>query len=109
MDQPPKSDNSPIVLVRKILARMQSKFARLIRSLLTARPSRGLAQCQSGSTIVEFALVATPFFALLVAILETALVFMAQQVLQTATTQSARLIMTGQAQTQNMSATQFQQ
>ena len=62
-----------------------------------------------GVAAVEFALIAAPFFALLFAILETALVFMAQQALQTATTETARLIMTGQAQNQNMTASQFQQ
>jgi Flp pilus assembly protein TadG len=37
------------------------------------------------------------------------LVFLAQQVLQTATTEGARLVMTGQAQTQKLTAAQFQQ
>jgi Flp pilus assembly protein TadG len=64
---------------------------------------------KNGATAVEFALVAVPFFALLYAIFETALVFFSQQVLQTATTQASRLIMTGQAQAQNMTAAQFQQ
>jgi len=68
-----------------------------------------LLQCRKGSAAVEFAMVSIPFFALLFAIFETALVFLAQQVLQTATTESARVIMTGQAQTQGMNATQFQQ
>ena len=74
-----------------------------------ARLCRNFAVSSGGATVVEFALVATPFFALLIAILQTALVFLAQQVLQTATTQAGRLIMTGQAQTQKMTATQFQQ
>jgi Flp pilus assembly protein TadG len=64
---------------------------------------------KNGATAVEFALVALPFFALLYAVLETGLVFFAQEVLQTATTQASRAIMTGQAQTQNVSATTFQQ
>jgi Flp pilus assembly protein TadG len=49
-----------------------------------------------GSTVVEFALVAPMFFALLVAIIETARMFFATQVLETVTQDSARLIMTGQ-------------
>ena len=61
------------------------------------------------AAVVEFALVAAPFIALLIAILEVGLVFLCQQVLQTATTQAARLIMTGQAQAQNMTSSQFQQ
>jgi Flp pilus assembly protein TadG len=57
---------------------------------------------------VEFGLIAAPFIALLVAILEVGLVFLAQQVLQTATSQAGRLIMTGQAQNANLTAAQFQ-
>lgn len=64
---------------------------------------------RSGATAVEFAIVAPAFLALLYAILQTALVFFAQQVLQTATTQAARLIMTGQAQAASYTAAQFQQ
>jgi Flp pilus assembly protein TadG len=52
-----------------------------------------------GSAAVEFALVAPAFFALLFAIIETALVFFAGQVLETISVNSARMIMTGQAQT----------
>ena len=52
-----------------------------------------------GSVAVEFSLIALPFFALLFAIIETALVFFASQVLETAVQDSSRLILTGQAQT----------
>ena len=51
-----------------------------------------------GSAAVEFALVAPLFFGLLFAIIELAMVFFASQVLETATQDSARMIMTGQAQ-----------
>ena len=67
----------------------------------------GFAKAETGATAVEFALIAPAFFALLFAILETSLIFFAQQALQTATTQASRLVMTGQAQSQNMTATQF--
>jgi Flp pilus assembly protein TadG len=70
---------------------------------------RDLIRSRSGATAVEFAIIAPVFLALLYAILQTALVFFAQQVLQTATTQAARLIMTGQAQSGNYTASQFQQ
>jgi Flp pilus assembly protein TadG len=80
-----------------------------LRRLLRARGPHQLLRRQDGNAAVEFAMVAAPFFALLFAILETALVFFAQQVLQSATTQAARLIMTGQAQSGAMTATQFQQ
>jgi Flp pilus assembly protein TadG len=51
-----------------------------------------------GSAAVEFALVAPVFFALLFAIIETAIMFFASQVLETITQNSARVVLTGQAQ-----------
>ncbi|WP_426439591.1 TadE/TadG family type IV pilus assembly protein [Bradyrhizobium genosp. P] len=51
-----------------------------------------------GSTAVEFALIAPLFFGLVFAIIETAMMFFAGQVLETVTQDSARAIMTGQAQ-----------
>jgi Flp pilus assembly protein TadG len=60
-----------------------------------------------GSAAVEFALVAPVFFALLFAIIETALVFFAGQVLETITQNSARQILTGQAQTAGSTQAQF--
>jgi Flp pilus assembly protein TadG len=70
---------------------------------------RRFARARTGATVVEFALVAAPFAALLVAIVQTAVVYLAQEVLQTATEQAARLIMTGQAQTSGMTQNQFKQ
>jgi Flp pilus assembly protein TadG len=60
-----------------------------------------------GSAVVEFALVAPVFFALLFAIIETAIIFFAGQVLETVTQDSARMIMTGQAQSASFSQAQF--
>ena len=60
-----------------------------------------------GSAAVEFALVAPVFFALLFAIIETAIVFFASQVLENIAQDSARMILTGQAQTAAYTATQF--
>jgi Flp pilus assembly protein TadG len=60
-----------------------------------------------GSAAVEFALVAPVFFALLFAIIETAIVFFAGQVLETVTQDSARMILTGQAQTTGYSQSDF--
>jgi Flp pilus assembly protein TadG len=58
-----------------------------------------------GSAAVEFALVAPVFLALLFAIIETALVFFAGQVLETGVQDSSRLIYTSQTVT----ATDFKQ
>jgi len=60
-----------------------------------------------GSTAVEFALVAPLFFAILFAIIEAALVFFAGQLLELGTAESARLMMTHQAQDSGMDETAF--
>jgi Flp pilus assembly protein TadG len=71
-----------------------------------ASPSRFLRH-EDGSTAVEFGLILLPFIALTFAIMETALVFFADQTLETAVADSARLIMTGQAQTGNFQMADF--
>lgn len=60
-----------------------------------------------GATAVEFAMIAAPFLALLLGIIQTGLVFFAGQVLETRVADAARLILTGQAQTQGFDATEF--
>jgi len=81
----------------------QLSHAKFFQFRTVRRFSRG----QDGAAAVEFALVAAPFLALMFAIMETALVFFAGQTLETAVADSARLIMTGQAQTQSFTAAQF--
>src|ERR1700712_855708 len=68
---------------------------------------RRLRRNRRGSAPVEFALVAPVFFALLFAIIETAIIFFASQVLETVTQDSARMIMTGQAQSAAYTQAQF--
>ncbi len=60
-----------------------------------------------GSAAVEFALVAPLFFALLFATLEFALMFFASQYLETVTQDSARMILTGEAQGAKFDKAQF--
>ena len=62
---------------------------------------------RNGSAAVEFALVAPVFFALLFAIIEIAMVFYASQILETVTQDSARMILTGQAQNASYTQAQF--
>jgi len=62
---------------------------------------------QHGSTAVEFAILAVPFFALLFVTIESALIFLAGQALDNATGDAARLIRTGQAQQQNFDKDKF--
>jgi Flp pilus assembly protein TadG len=68
---------------------------------------RRFVRHDKGATAIEFSLVALPFLALLFAIIETAMVFFAGQVLETAAANASRLILTGQATTQGMSAEKF--
>jgi Flp pilus assembly protein TadG len=77
-------------------------------SMASARNTlRRFRRNRRGSAAVEFALVAPVFFALLFAIIETAIVFTASQVLETVTQDSARIIMTGQAQNAGYNAVTF--
>src|SRR3954469_16949676 len=78
------------------------------RSCASLSARRMLAD-RSGATAVEFAMVAAPFLALIFAIMGTAIVFFAAQALETPAADSARLIMTGQAQTQGFDQAKFKQ
>jgi Flp pilus assembly protein TadG len=62
---------------------------------------------EHAATAVEFALVAAPFLALIVAIIQTFLVIFAGQLLETVVSQSSRQILTGQAQSAGLSKNQF--
>jgi len=64
---------------------------------------------QGGASAVEFALVAPFFFALMFAIFEFAFLFFAGQVLETATHDTARLVMTGQAQSEKLNKAEFKE
>jgi Flp pilus assembly protein TadG len=66
------------------------------------------ARHQDGGAALEFAIVAAPAIALMLAILQTALAFFAGQLLETAVVDSSRLILTGQASSNGWSQSQFQ-
>jgi len=53
---------------------------------------------ERGATMVELAILAVPFFAIMGAIMETAVVFLASQFLDSAVQDASRLVLTGQAQ-----------
>ena len=92
--------------------RSAQKGARHARS-----PRRHLLLDDEAGAAIEFALLAPAFIALLLAITNTLLIYLAQEALETAAESAARLLLTGQAQTfqsyngstQNtgMTATQF--
>jgi Flp pilus assembly protein TadG len=64
-------------------------------------------KAQGGAAALEFALVALPFFLLLYAIFDVALIFFASTTLENGIVAAARQIRTGQAQAANMSEQQF--
>jgi len=64
-------------------------------------------RCSDGAAAVEFAIVAVPFLALLIAIFETTLIFFTQSAVESGVANAGRMIRTGQVQAQNMSAEDF--
>lgn len=69
------------------------------RRVRTARLFKAFRRRQDGATAIEFAMVALPFFMILFAVIETAMVFYTSQVLETAVANASRAIRTGQAVT----------
>src|SRR5437763_5625471 len=90
-----------------MVGEIRGRLLALLKRPLAGVAARRMLREQSGAAAVEFALVAAPFLALLFAIIETAIVFFAGQALETAVADSSRLIMTGQAQSQNFDAAAF--
>jgi len=76
---------------------MTQSLTSLIRRSLIA-PLARFWRDDSGVTAIEFGLLATPFFAIIGAILETSVTFLAGQVLDSAVHDASRQIRTGQAQ-----------
>ncbi len=83
----------------RLLAKYSRRRARDISRFCGAR---------QGTLVVEFALIAPAFLALLVALLETALFLFAQMALQNAAMEAGRYFMTGQAQNGKWTASTLQ-
>lgn len=81
----------------------------LLRLLLAPaiRRGRGFARDERGVTIIEFGILAVPFFTIVFAILETTMIFLAGQVLDSAVQDASRLVRTGQAQAQSYNLAKF--
>src|SRR3954463_13671175 len=79
----------------------------LISRKFRFRKLRALGRRDDGTAAIEFAVVLPAFLAMLFAVLETALVFFAGQTLETAGTDSARLVLTGQYQTADKTQADF--
>ncbi|HUV32118.1 MAG TPA: TadE/TadG family type IV pilus assembly protein [Devosiaceae bacterium] len=81
------------------LARIKHRIARM--------KAGRLARDQSGATMIEFGILALPFFAIIGATFEMALVFLASQVLDGSVGDASRLIRTGQTHTANFELADF--
>jgi Flp pilus assembly protein TadG len=78
--------------------RLKTKLAIRIGKFRLMGSVLRLVRREDGEVIVEFALVAAPFLAVLFAIMETSLAFFAQETLETQTANATRLVLTGQQQ-----------
>jgi Flp pilus assembly protein TadG len=62
---------------------------------------------REGAAAVEFALVAAPFFFMMFAVLELGLIFVVDAVLENATVEASRIVRTGRADMEDISAEDF--
>jgi len=83
---------------------LKSKLASGLKRSATAT---GFIRRQEGTAAIEFAIVAAPFLALLLAIMQTALAYFAGQVLETAVADSSRMVLTGSVQNAGMDQAKF--
>lgn len=81
----------------------------LLRSVLAPAIRRGrqFDRDERGATAIEFGILALPFFTIIFAILETTMIFLAGQVLDSAVQDASRLVRTGQAQAQSYTLANF--
>jgi len=94
------------------MALAATHFAQRMTCIGAARLARRLRRrhflrSNEGGVAIEFAIVMLPFFTMVMVIIQSAIVLLAGQVLQTAATNASRLILTGQAQTAGYNSTQF--
>lgn len=86
---------------------MAGQIVSLIGKAVLPKRRRDFLRDDAGATAVEVGLLALPFFAILGAILETSVVFLSGQVLDSAVHDASRLLRTGQAQTANYTISEF--
>jgi Flp pilus assembly protein TadG len=86
-----------------------SRNSSLLRRLFAPAivQGRAFSRDERGVTAIEFAILGLPFFTIILAILETAMVFLAGQVLDSAVEDASRLIRTGQAQVADYGVPEF--
>ncbi len=87
---------------------VKSKAAISPLALMRRRIGRAFGRDERGAVAVEFGILALPFFAIIAAIMETAFFFLGSEILDSAVDTSVRLLRTGQAQSQGLTADQFE-
>lgn len=87
---------------------MAGRIASQIGRIVLPR-RRNFARDDRGVTAIEFGILALPFFSILAAILETSIVFLSGQVLDSAVQDVSRLVRTGQAQQAGISSARFKE
>jgi TadE-like protein len=83
---------------------------RLFKRMILAKPSgqrRSFWRDESAVTVIEFAFIGPLFFFMLFTVLETGAVLFTEYILQTSVQGAARIVRTGQAQEQKMTAALF--
>ncbi|SEP69907.1 Flp pilus assembly protein TadG [Devosia sp. YR412] len=88
---------------------MATNLASLIKRALLPKRRRDFVRDERGVTAVEFGILAVPFFSIIGAILETSLVFLSGQILDSAVQDSGRLLRTGQVQAANYTPAKFRE
>ncbi|HLH98308.1 MAG TPA: TadE/TadG family type IV pilus assembly protein [Xanthobacteraceae bacterium] len=86
---------------------LQALKSKLISARRRLAVATGFARREEGAAALEFAIIAAPFLALILASMQTALAFFAGQVLESAVADSSREILTGQVQNAGMTQSQF--
>jgi Flp pilus assembly protein TadG len=82
-------------------------FARDCIGPLRREAAKDFLRSRAGVSGVEFAFLALPFFAIIFVTLQSAILLMAQEELETAVEKSARLVLTGQVLNNGMTQSQF--
>lgn len=86
---------------------MAVNLVSLIGRAVRRKPRRAFLRDERGATAIEVGLLALPFFSIIGAILETSLVFLAGQMLDSGVQDVSRLIRTGQAQAAGQNLDKF--
>lgn len=88
---------------------MATKLGSLIARALFSKQRRRFVDDDSGVTMIEFGLLAPIFFSIIGAILETSIIMMSGQVLDSAVQDASRAIRTGQARSTILNVADFKQ